>query len=149
MARRAGHLLGSKVVDAKRDCVLHITDHDIQVARAKDPKHCAAAVACKRQFHAAEARVNLGVTMIRRNGTWTRFRTPPSLVREITALDRGGAFAPGEYVMKAPPPSQRLGAKRRYGRGPGLKKGKKSKAIHVTVNVRARAKVMPRESYKH
>ena len=84
MARITRQLKGSPIVDATRDAALVITDKDIKLANPMDPSSCAAALACKRVFKAVEARVHIGVTVIKRNGKWLRYRTPPA-TKQVTS----------------------------------------------------------------
>ena len=68
---------------------------------------------------------------------WTRFMTPHSLRSEIIAVDRGGAFAPGEYVLSIPDKGRKLG------KGTGTETGRrnrpsktKRRPYHRATNVR-------------
>lgn len=127
---------GLPVVDAKAPLKITITAQDISNADRKDPAHCVAALACKREHHVQEVRVHLSRVYTRTNkGNWQRYIVPRELRDEIIAYDRGGRFQPAEFVLAAPQPSKRSGAKRK--RGPGLTKGKKRKTPHVVTNVRS------------
>lgn len=139
MNKQTKAINGIPVVDAKTSLKLSITPHDIKISSKKDSSNCAAAVACKRQLHAAEVRVHLSRTYIRKKtGPWVRYLTPRELRTEIVAFDRGGRFQPDSYSLAAPHKSNRLGVPR--ANGPGKKKGRKMlKPHHVLTNVRANA----------
>jgi hypothetical protein len=104
---------GLKVVDAKKQLKIRITPQDIRDGDSKDPAMCAAALACKRDLKATDARVHVSRTYIKLNGQWLRFQTPSSLRSEVVAFDRGGKFFPGEYVISPMSPSGHLGAVRK------------------------------------
>jgi len=129
------HIIDEKiVVNAKKSVTLHITDGDINKARRKKPDRCAAAIACRRQLHVAEARVHLGRTYLRMNGKWVRYLTSDGLRSELIAYDKGGKFEPGEYMLYRIQPSKATGkrqstsTKRRY--------KKRSHIYHRVIGVR-------------
>jgi len=93
---------GIQVLDATKPMKITITDRDITRGDTKDPAACAAALACKRDLNATEARVHIGRTYVKINNKWTRFNTPKSMRGEIIAFDRGGTFMPGEYTLLPP-----------------------------------------------
>ena len=93
---------GLRVVDAKRDQTIRITNRDVKKGGVKDPATCAAALACRRDLQSAEAQVHIGRTYVKQGRKWVRYVTPASLKYEIVAFDRGGKFEPGEYVLLAP-----------------------------------------------
>lgn len=144
---------GLPVRDAKRSITLHIAPADIRDAEAKDPAHCAAALACRRSLpKCVDAIVHVGRIYVKYDGQnfWNRYITPASLKTEIVALDRGGSFSPGEYRAVPPPISQSAG---KHLGGPKanftLKTGKysaaKTRKYHVTENVR---KPMPKRGHR-
>lgn len=101
---------GKPIINAKRGAKLTITAADIKNADVKVPDSCAVARACRRELHAKEVRVHLGRVYVRTNdGNWTRYITPDAMRSEIIAFDRGGAFAPGEYNLRAPGPTRLTG----------------------------------------
>ncbi len=85
-------IAGKPVRNAKKPVVLVITSDDVKKGATRDPASCAAALACKRQMNASEARVHTGRTYVRIKDEWIRFNTPVSLQKEIVAFDRGGVF---------------------------------------------------------
>jgi hypothetical protein len=91
---------GKPVVNGKTKLVVHITQRDITQAKAKDPGGCAAARAIVREGLCKQARVHLDRTYLENETAWVRYRTPTSLRNEIIAIDRGGAFMPGEHELK-------------------------------------------------
>lgn len=132
---------GYPILDAKRSITLHITKGDCNNADPKQPSTCAAARTIRRELKAIDCRVHLGRIYIRQNkGNFQRYETPKALRNEIIAFDRGGEFAPGEYVLKPLPISQQTG--KRQGSKPKFKHSrnnpnrKKRKSPHVVINVR-------------
>lgn len=97
---------GKPVQNAEKQVTLVITKDDVKFGDKKNPKSCAAAVACMRQLKATEARVHLSRTYVKIRGLWWRFQTPASLRGEIVAFDRGGSFEPGNYPLLLVPPSE-------------------------------------------
>lgn len=129
---------GLPVIDAKKPLKLTINKNDIAKADRKEAADCAVARACRRDFHATEARVHLGRVYLRMNaGNWVRYMTPKPLRDEIIAFDRGGTFEPGTFQLQAPTPTKALG-KRRGGskKSPTGGRGKKREQYHVVTNVR-------------
>lgn len=126
---------GLPVVDAKKSMTLHITKEQIKRANVKKPESCAIAQTCLAKKGVKEARIHLSRAYIRTNDTnWQRFIVPAACRSEIVAFDRGGKFSPGDYTLKAPPPSYKLGADKRK-RPTGPKKTKRKK-YHVITDVR-------------
>lgn len=98
---------GVKVHNATKPVVITISPKDVMRGNTKDPAACAAALACKRELHATDARIHVGRSYLKIDGEWVRFRTSAALRSEIVAFDRGGTFEPGEYLLQVPlKPSQ-------------------------------------------
>jgi hypothetical protein len=132
---------GMPVVDAAENVALVITKQDVSNSKQKDPGSCAAAMAGRREFK-TDVRVFLTRTFVKDSAhkRWIRFQTPDAISREIIAFDRGAAFDPGEYELKAPTPAMRRGyIKKTGGKATGAS-GKTMKKRHVTGNVRVSAK---------
>ncbi len=145
-------IAGKPVRNAKKPIVLVITSDDVKKGATRDPASCAAALACKRQMNAAEARVHTGRTYVRIKDEWIRFNTPVSLQKEIVAFDRGGSFEPGEYELRPLPVShikrqgKRQGSAGRLSVAEQSKKYRREKSaglapkrrkVHITTGVRA------------
>ena len=130
--RRHMKINGLPVKDGRKTIELLVTSGDIKRSTVKDPTNCAAAVACRRDFGASEARVHIGRTYLRFNGHWERYTTSPRLRAEIVAFDRGGKFQPGTYQLKKMQPSR----KKDKHRGGKEGDGKKRRSYHVLTNVR-------------
>lgn len=128
-------IAGLPVKDAKRPATIRINRRDVNRGNKKDPGGCAAALACLREFHCTDARVHLGRTYVKMGNEWRRYQTPQSLRAEIVAFDRGGHFAPGEYVL-GKPSAKAMG--KRQGSDKDTHKGKRKwrAPYHVTVGVR-------------
>lgn len=125
---------GLPVVNSRKSVRLIITPSDVTAGKLKAPRDCAAAIACRRQLRAKEAKVHLGRTYIRSNGEWIRFITPRALRDEIIAFDRGGKFHPGKFTLSGMQPSKRTG--RRQGTH-DVRRGRRTvHRNHVVMNVR-------------
>jgi len=134
---------GKRVVDATVPLPVHVTMADVRKGNTKDPGGCAAAQALMRECGFSQARVHLGRVYVEKPDRWVRFMTPESLSREIVAYDRKGkAFEPGEYRLRPPPPTAKLGARYRAPGTHGKRTGKRrvhiARVRHVTENVRQR-----------
>ena len=103
---------GLPVVNATEKVDLNITAGDIRRGDMKDPGGCAAAVACRRQMHAVDARVHIARTYIKLDKKWIRYLTPFALRTEIIAFDRGAQFTPGEYTLLPMPKPQKKSARK-------------------------------------
>ena len=123
------------VTDATEDITLTILPTDIIGADLKTPGNCVAARACRRQEN-LEARIHITRVYLRNGGTvWTRYIVPTNLRTEIIAYDRGGAFVPGTYHLKAPKSAEKLG-RRKDPNGGGHKKNKNKKKYMTTKDIR-------------
>lgn len=128
---------GRPVKDARRSMPITITKEDVKAARRKRPDTCAIAQTCMRQPGVKEVRIHLTRAYVRKgNGAWERLKVPRNLRSEIIAFDRGGRFAPGEYVLYKISPSDRYQA--RPQREPGPRTGKrKVRKMHYVTDVRS------------
>src|SRR3990167_3065833 len=104
---------GTEVKDADEKIVLHITKMDVRSGAKKNADSCAAAKALCREHHCEAAKVHMSRAYIKKGGKWLRFEVPLALRSEVLAFDRGGEFAPGEYILVPPRPVSRLGARRK------------------------------------
>jgi len=140
---------GASVEDAKRAVRITISETDIRHASRKLPEDCAAALACKRELHADDVRIHIGRVYLKMNGKWVRFRPSPALRTEIVAFDRGGQFAPGEYLLKAMPPKKshhnhKTAPKPKsiieHSHSPAAtaRRGRPARRVHIVVNSRRR-----------
>ena len=123
------------VKDARSDSYVEVTRKDLNSARVRDHKTCAMAVACKRKFHADGAIISLGTAYVVKGDTAIRYRVPESVSREIVSFDRNGGFKQGEYHLRAPAPSQRLGTVRK--KHTGEKHPHRRVKFHFTDDIRA------------
>lgn len=126
---------GLPVKNATKSITIHISANDVKNGTLKKPQACAAALCCKRELGATEARVHTARVFLRHNGHWTRYMTSAALKAEIVAFDRGGKFEPGEYRLNKMQPSRA----HRKKSGPRTGKGKKRGHYHILTNVRPRA----------
>jgi hypothetical protein len=123
------------VVNATEPLVVVVGARDIRGAKAKDPENCAFARACRREHpELVKARFYKTTAFLDYPDRTVRYMLPPSMQKEIVAIDRGGKFAPGTYQLSRVPPS--------FGRKPvGKVRGSQggagaNRAHHITVEVR-------------
>ena len=108
MKKSTRSLVGKKVVDANYKMAITVTKEDIANGDRKQPNACAVALACRRQFDADAAIVNLTRTYIEYPRRVVRFFTTQALRNEIVAWDQGGKFTPGTYYLRPCPPTAKL-----------------------------------------
>lgn len=99
------------VNDADEEVQIEVTDRDEKTAAKKDHTQCAFAVACKRAYRADGVIVSVHTAYVIKGDEATRYILPESVSREVVSFDRGAKFSAGEYSLKIPTPSQRLGAR--------------------------------------
>lgn len=135
---------GLPLMNATEALHLRVTARDIATANAKEPDHCAVARACRRTFHVKEARVHLSHIYLRTNdGNWLRYATPAAMRDEIIAFDRGGTFAPQEFVLAPLKPSAHATGRAQGSKNTAAEKKKRGrKAVarrkpHVVTDVRS------------
>lgn len=102
----------TKVVDAKKDASFEVTKADTKSAAVRNHTACAAAVACKRKLELDGVIMSVNTAYLVKGSTATRYKVPQSVSREIISFDRDAVFEPGDYRLKAPCQSARLGMKR-------------------------------------
>ncbi len=124
------------VRNAKEPVVIEVTKHDNNSAKVKNHQACAMAVACKRAEKADGVIVSVVTAYVIKGNLATRYHLPESVSREVVSFDRNAGFAPGEYVMNAPEPNQRLGSYK-GGHKPANGKGKKLVRKHITSGIRS------------
>lgn len=125
---------GLPVYNADKSVTVEILTEDVRKGQKLIPSKCAAALACKRTFHTKEAYVNIGRTYVRQKDHWVRYLTSEALAREISAVDKGGRFSPGEYTLRKIQPSRTSDVSRDTGKRKNLKK--KRFPYHLTADVR-------------
>lgn len=133
-------------VDAKKPIVLTILAKDVKAGIRKDPWGCAAAVACKRQFHAESAAVGKSaIHILSDDGThYIRYNMPPSLKKEAHGFDVGGAFSGGQFQLSPFPKSKKLGIHQGTKTRPKKPTGNKRPSVrHFTASVRGRPENHP------
>ena len=128
---------GLPIYDAVEPISFTVTKRDINRGGLQQPDSCAMALACKREYHYKDVRIHIKFSYVLEKDHWVRYRTPDSVVREIVAFDRGGAFDPGEYTLGVPYKSDRLG-QRKLNFRPSRKRVSGKRYIHITANVRTR-----------
>lgn len=107
----------NRVTDARKRIEIHVTpkDGDMRGAKVKSPTQCAMARACVR-LGADGAVIGLGTSYIVNGPKATRYRTPPTVAREIASFDRRSGFVPGTYTLTPPSASERMGVDHGGGR---------------------------------
>lgn len=124
----------TRCVDATEPVEISVTKKDCASGEKLSADECAMARAARRQMHADGACIGMSYSYIVSGTTAVRYATPASVAREITSFDRHGDFAPGEYLLSAIVPSQRLG--RRHKRKHSGPKNAKRIVHNETVRVR-------------
>lgn len=124
------------VKDGRGDLHIIVTTTDTK-ASVKNHKDCAIAKACKRLQGVDGAVISVATAFIIKGDTAYRYRVPSAVAREVVAFDRGASFTPGEYELKAPGRTHKLGRKQgssgaRTGQGAGRNSGPR----HVTKGIR-------------
>ena len=99
----------TKIADARANVKVEVTKHDATVATRKAHKICAMAVACKRKLNLDGVLISMGTAYLVKGKKATRFHMTQRASREIVSFDRGSGFAAGEYELRRPGPSSRLG----------------------------------------
>jgi hypothetical protein len=97
----------TKVVDAKKNITIKVTDEDCRGSTSKAPNECAMATAFKRTYDGAI--ISVASAYLVKGKTAYRYKVPITVAREIVTFDRHHDFAPGEYRLTAPRGTQRLG----------------------------------------
>lgn len=123
----------TKVMDAKKNITIEVTEADRTAGSKKEPGACALARACERSYDGAI--ISTSTIYLVKGRTAFRFRPPESVSREIVSFDRGHDFAPGQYSLRAPGKTERLGHR---GHPPGghSKKAKPRARAHRTTGIR-------------
>lgn len=126
----------TSVRDADDSIDVTVTANDDKVSRKKEHDGCAMAVACKRELKLDGVIVARKSAYTIKNNVATRYELPESVSREVVSFDRGAGFAPGDYSMRPPSESRRLG-RQTGGGGSRTGTGKPIKRKHSTANIRA------------
>jgi hypothetical protein len=100
----------TRVVDAKRDVEIEVTAEDCKAGKRKGPSSCAMACAFKREYDGAI--ISLSTAYLIKGDIAERYMVPSSVSREIVSFDRAKQFAPGDYSLKKPAKSNKLGPRR-------------------------------------
>lgn len=124
-----------KVSDATGTVDVSVTAADDKASRKKDHAECAMAMACKREMKLDGVIVSRKTAYLIKGGTATRYELPESTSREVVSFDRGSGFAPGDYHLRPPSESRRLGAI--TGGGGPTKTTRKIRRVHHTAGIRA------------
>jgi hypothetical protein len=123
------------VVDATSDLPFEVTADDVRKGVPKDHTNCPGAVSLKHQPQVTGAIVSKRSAYVICGTKATRYRTVESFTREAIVTDRGGSFAPGDYVLKAPKKGERL-TDRHTGKTHNKSDRDKPAFQHVTTAVR-------------
>jgi len=97
----------TSVVDATKGINVTVTAEDCFKGAKKSVNKCAMAKAFQRNFDGAI--ISKSVSYLIKGAKATRYRTPESVAREIVSFDRGQDFDPGDYQLKAPLESEKMG----------------------------------------
>jgi len=107
-------------IEDAAECVeIEVTKQDDKIAKKKDHKTCAMAVACKRKLGLDGVLISINTAYLVKGTKARRYHLPQSVAREVVSFDRGAGFAPGQYQLSKVPKSLRLGTKQRNKTGRG------------------------------
>lgn len=116
------------VVDGNSSIIVEVTKRDCESKAVKSHKDCALALACKRHFDIQGVIIAVRVAYLVEKDRAIRYGLGEAIAREITAFDRHGSFAPGEYKLLQP--SHKIGDPKSSGsRTKSINKGK-TKIVH-------------------
>lgn len=128
-----------KIVDAKTNAHIEVTEKDANPKGIKKHNECAMAVACKRKFKLDGVIIARSVAYLIKGNKARRFILPPSVSREIVSFDRGAGFAPGNYELSKVNPSAQIGMRKKE-RGKGGSNTNTGEGIktfrHLTTGIR-------------
>lgn len=143
-AKKRPHILGivrryqpqvEAVVDALENMNIEVRDSDAKGATALSPTHCALAEACAR--HVDAAIIGLGAAYLIKGKIAVRYLVPQAIQREIVTFDRNKDFRSGNFTLRAPAGTERLGARGERIEPTGKRDASRTKkALHITQGVR-------------
>lgn len=116
----------TKVIDATESLDISVSKRDCDSASSKMPDECAVAKAVQR--HHTGAIISSATSYVIDGHTATRFKTPIAITKELVSFDRNHEFHPGEYSLRAPAQSERLGPRNRP--QPVKNRGHKRRRVH-------------------
>jgi hypothetical protein len=125
------------VLDQTKHVKIHVTEQDCTGAHKESFSDCALARAAKRELHADGALIGLTYSYIIRGRNALRFKTPPSVQREILSFDRHHDFDIGTYSLSPIPEVARLGVSTNSKSGPRTGPSKTPR-YHVHKSARVR-----------
>jgi hypothetical protein len=96
----------ASVEDATEDLTIVVTAADCRKGIAKNHTQCPGALAAGRG--ADGAIISKRSAYVIKGRKAIRYRVPERLTREEVAVDRGGSFQPGTYVLSHPHKGERL-----------------------------------------
>lgn len=99
------------IVDARSEVTINVSKADCRNGKLQEPDNCAMAKALKREHDGAI--ISLSTAYIIDGTKATRFKVPESVAREIVSFDRTQLFAAGEYRLRPPTSTERLGPRNR------------------------------------
>lgn len=126
----------TSVRDSSNSMEVQVTKKDCSSKSLESPNDCAMARACKRQYDGAV--ISPSVAYMINGKEAIRFKVPTSVSREIISFDRSGGFQPGDYWLKAPSDTEKLGP-RKHPQPKNKKKGypKTKSRYHRTAAIRS------------
>jgi hypothetical protein len=124
------------VEDGRDDVLVEVTSRDVAWAARKNHNHCALARACEKMVGVDGAIISRVCAYLIAGSTAIRYHLSTAAAREIMAFDRGAGFAPGEYLLKAVPKSNRFGVRSPKAGRPS-KAPKERRRWHLTKGLRS------------
>lgn len=103
-----------KVKDATKPLEVTVAKTDVDNSKVRNHKDCVFAHACKRMEDIDGAIIAIKSAYIIKGDTAIRYSIPDSLAREIVAFDRDGKFETGDYYVREPSPTLKLGQHKLY-----------------------------------
>lgn len=123
------------VVDATEPLDIEVSKTDVKNVNRRKHDKCVLAEVCRRGKDVDGVVVALKTVYIVKDRIATRYKQGESATREIISFDRSGVFEPGNYHLRPPAATERLGYDGSNGKT-RTKKFKRTGFRHMTAGVR-------------
>lgn len=107
-------LQGKPIEDAPEPLVIRLKPIDIKRGKRLDQTSCAFAKGICRQEEAQAVWIGLSSAFVEWSDKILRYTVPESVSRELISFDRSQIAAAGEFKLRVPAPSDRIGARPEY-----------------------------------
>ena len=127
----------TQVVDASKSIEISVSKADCKSGKFSEPDNCAMAKAFQREHDGAI--ISLSSAYIIDGTKAVRYKVPESVSREIVSFDRNHQFAPGEYQLRPPSASEKIGKRTRpqYTKNRKPEYSANKKRYHRTAGIRS------------